>query len=266
MAWQIPRTNKGVQPKQVVTIKKGDVGIPVWSLQKALDARYGIAVGADGAFGTQTETAVVSYQRAKNLTADGVVGPMTQRTLVRDIVDARDKQSPQVPTHLLYGFAEMEGGNLLAAVNDSVAGGIDCGTFQRRVYTADYGTNAVVERAFNNSYQCDLLADRLVELRSIFISRAGTNDGYGLVPAEEKAWRLACLNHNYPSAADRLSRTPIAKLDPYWTKPADWVTVHNYKFSNGLPVRTPLDWCNFYAGVLGDYSGNVTKYVKSWSV
>ena len=263
MSWQIPRTNRGVQPREVTSIKKGDVGIAVWSLQKALIARFSAALVADGAFGSQTEIMVKRYQAARELLADGVAGPVTQRKLVREIVDARDLQEPKVPSHLLYGFAEMEGGNLLAAVNDSVAGGIDCGSFQRRVYESDYGNNAVIERAFNNSYQCDLLADRLVELRGIFIARRGTTSG--VLSPNEKAWRLACLNHNYPSGADMLSRKPISELSSYWSSPQTWVTTHGYKFPGGKPVRTPLDWCNFYAGVLGDYAGNVTKYVSNWS-
>ena len=257
MAWTIP-------PSIPFTLKRGNNGIHVWSLQKALTAR-GVAVGWDGDFGPATEKAVIAWQKAKGLTADGIAGPMTQRSLISATVDARDAQAPRPPAKLLYGFAEGEGGWYLAAVNWSVAGGVDCGAFQRRVYDEDYGNDAVIERAFNTSYQCDLLADALVERFQAFLPRAGTKDGTGGLSANEKAWRLAALNHNYPSGADTLSKTPVKSLSSYWTTPQAWVSNVGYKFPDGRAVRTPLDWCELYAGVLGGYKGNITKYVVDWT-
>ena len=257
MTWTIPTTIP-------YTIKQGNNGIHVWSLQKALTAR-GVAVGADGDFGPATLTAVKAWQKAKGLTADGIAGPATQKSLVQTTVDARSAQAPRPPDKLLYGFAEGEGGWYLAAVNWSVPGGVDCGAFQRRVYVEDYGDDAVVERAFNTSYQCDLLADALVDRFQAFLPRAGTKDGTGGLSANEKAWRLAALYHNYPSGADTLSKTPVKQLSAYWSSPQTWVTSVGYKFSDGKPVRTPLDWCELYAGVLGNYKGNITKYVADWT-
>jgi hypothetical protein len=257
MTWAIPA---GIP----YSLKKGNNGIHVWSLQKALTAR-GVAVGADGDFGPATEKAVTAWQKAKGLTADGVAGPVTQRSLVAATVDARDAQTPRPPAKLLYGFAEGEGGWFLAAVNWSVPGGVDCGAFQRRVYVEDYHDDAVIERAFNTSYQCDLVADALVDRFAAFLPRAGTKDGTGGLSANEKAWRLAALYHNYPSGADTLSKTPVKSLSAYWSSPQTWVTNVGYKFPDGRPVRTPLDWCELYAGVLGGYKGNITKYVTNWA-
>ena len=258
MTWTIPRSIP-------YTFKQGDKGIGVWSLQKTLTSR-GVAVGADGDFGPATNAAVVAWQKAKALAADGIAGPATQKSLIQATVDARGALKPRPPGKLLYGFAEGEGGWFLSAVNWSVPGGVDCGAFQRRVLDVDFGSDAVVERAFNTGYQCDLLADRLVELAGIHLSRAGTRDGSGGLGPEEKAWRLAALAHNYPSGADTLSKTPIKALSSYWTTSQTWVTGHGYKFPSGAAVTTPLDWCNFYAGVLGTYSGNITKYVTNWQV
>ena len=256
MTWTIPKSTQSA-------FRRGDSGIGVFSLQKALVARLNVVMTLDGSFGPATEEFVKTWQAQKKLAADGVAGPVTQRSLVQATVDARDAQDPAPPDKLLYGFAEGEGGWLLAPVNWSTPGGVDCGAFQRRVYDEDFGSDAVIERAFNTSYQCDLLADRLVELHGIFLPRAGTRDG-GL-PAEEKAWRLAALSHNYPSGADTLSKTPVKSLSSYWSTPQSWVTSVGYKFPDGKPVATPLDWCNFYAGVLGTYKGNVTKFVTRWS-
>ena len=58
----------------------GASGEDVAVLQRALTAT-GFAAVADGRFGSQTYAAVVAYQRAKGLYADGIVGPQTGRAL-----------------------------------------------------------------------------------------------------------------------------------------------------------------------------------------
>ena len=42
--------------------------------------------GLDGVFGANTENAVRSYQRRKGLSVDGIIGPITWRTLMADVV------------------------------------------------------------------------------------------------------------------------------------------------------------------------------------
>lgn len=64
-------------PGDDATVREGDTGPAVQDIQRRLAAK-GFAPGAaDGAFGPQTTTAVVAFQRANGLTADGVVGPQT---------------------------------------------------------------------------------------------------------------------------------------------------------------------------------------------
>lgn len=255
--WTIPQST-------VVTLKEGSRGIVVRTLQRGLNA-FQTDIALDGDFGPATKQAVTTFQRDNGLTIDGVAGPMTQRRLCEKLLRQHDVGLPDL---LMHGFAQMEGGWLLGGVNWSVAGGVDCGLLQRRVYEADYGDDAVIQRAFDAGYQARLLSDRLIELRGIFIARAGTNDGYRGMPANEKAWRLAALNHNYPSAADRFSRTPISQLDRYWTSRASWVANFGFKFPDGAPVETPLEWCHLYAGVLAgahNHRGNVTRYTSDWT-
>jgi hypothetical protein len=63
------------------TLKPGDSGAQVKVLQRAL-ASLGYAPGTiDGAYGPATQSAVVKFQRASNLTADGIVGPKTLAAL-----------------------------------------------------------------------------------------------------------------------------------------------------------------------------------------
>ena len=73
-------------PAPATTLKPGDQGVQVKRLQRAL-LQLGYAVGAvDGDYGTSTETAVTSFQKASNLTADGVLGPATLQALKRALV------------------------------------------------------------------------------------------------------------------------------------------------------------------------------------
>jgi putative peptidoglycan binding protein len=63
------------------TLKPGDTGPQVKTLQRELRA-LGYAVGAiDGSYGTQTSKAVMAFQRAHHLTVDGIVGPRTLQAL-----------------------------------------------------------------------------------------------------------------------------------------------------------------------------------------
>jgi peptidoglycan hydrolase-like protein with peptidoglycan-binding domain len=59
------------------TLREGARGEPVRALQNRLNQLGFNAGTADGAFGPKTEAAVKAFQRAKGLTADGIVGPKT---------------------------------------------------------------------------------------------------------------------------------------------------------------------------------------------
>lgn len=59
----------------------GTRGSDVTRLQKQLKAAGFSPGGVDGVFGSKTKAAVLKYQRAKHLSADGVVGPNTSKKL-----------------------------------------------------------------------------------------------------------------------------------------------------------------------------------------
>jgi peptidoglycan hydrolase-like protein with peptidoglycan-binding domain len=68
-------------------IKQGAQGTDVKTLQSVLKSaveygvgNYGITL-VDGVFGTNTQAAVIKFQKARNLTADGVVGTVTWRAV-----------------------------------------------------------------------------------------------------------------------------------------------------------------------------------------
>jgi peptidoglycan hydrolase-like protein with peptidoglycan-binding domain len=69
-----------------VELRVGDFGADVEKLQNALE-KHGFSVnGVDGSFGSDTRAAVVRFQRAKGLNADGVVGAGTWRALAGPVV------------------------------------------------------------------------------------------------------------------------------------------------------------------------------------
>jgi peptidoglycan hydrolase-like protein with peptidoglycan-binding domain len=65
-------------------LRLGSRGDAVRGLQEDLIAlKYSVgSSGADGVFGPATRDAVVRFQRANNLAADGIVGPRTMKVLI----------------------------------------------------------------------------------------------------------------------------------------------------------------------------------------
>lgn len=65
------------------TLKKGSKGPAVKELQQRLTALGYDPKGTDGIFGANTEKAVKNFQKAKRLTSDGLVGPVTKKALLK---------------------------------------------------------------------------------------------------------------------------------------------------------------------------------------
>lgn len=63
-----------------MTLKRGDKGLDVRTLQKTLASR-GLKITADGDFGDDTEAAVRAFQRQAGLVADGIAGAKTLAAL-----------------------------------------------------------------------------------------------------------------------------------------------------------------------------------------
>jgi hypothetical protein len=252
-SWMIPTTS-------ISRLAEGDRGIAVWALQRALGF-----TDADGVFGPITKGSVESYQRAKALDVDGVAGPITQRSLLLTVIARRASGTPD---GLVRGIGLGESGLTFGAVNWSVPGGVDVGAFQRRLQLFPLPTDSVIQWGFDAEVQAALVTASLIKQHNSFLGLAGTNDAYHSMSAQEKAWRLAALDHNYPAGALRLAQTPISALPSSWTSPQTWVTDAGYHFPDGAPVRTPLDWTHLYAGVLAGAhgtTGSVTKYVTNWA-
>lgn len=74
-------TTTTINPATLPLLKKGDSGPNVVLLQQKLTAAGFNPGTADGNFGNGTETAVINFQKSKNLPADGIVGTATWTAL-----------------------------------------------------------------------------------------------------------------------------------------------------------------------------------------
>jgi Transglycosylase SLT domain/Putative peptidoglycan binding domain len=121
-------------------LMRGNVGWDVAVLQFLL-VRHGFAVPVDGHFGARTQRGVERFQRHAQLTADGIVGPMTRAALAHR--HARRRTPPRVMSiasvqalldhwaaqygvsvHLVRGLAWMESGYNNRLVSATGARGI----------------------------------------------------------------------------------------------------------------------------------------------
>lgn len=69
------------ESKNIPALRRGSQGDEVEELQALLNAKYGANLDVDSIFGAKTEAAVKAFQKAKGLTADGIVGPKTRAAL-----------------------------------------------------------------------------------------------------------------------------------------------------------------------------------------
>ena len=81
---EVTPTPAPVEAKTYVTLRKGDEGPDVVTLQQALAELGYLSGAADGNFGTGTQTAVKKFQQDRGLDADGIAGKMTQEALFKE--------------------------------------------------------------------------------------------------------------------------------------------------------------------------------------
>lgn len=245
----------------------------VWALQNVLyqiNPDLGISF-ADGYFGERTEQAVKSYQSRRGLTADGVAGPATQKRMIVGWKNQAE-DSGGVIEGLLDGFCEAEGGWLLAPVNWTVAGGVDVGAVQNRVYDLSITTDSEWDNNLVNGVPNQTLLDKVVfdpnRIEDVLDAKLminnlgvdllrrrnayykGTNNiGSVIYPYTKgnnrRAWEMSALYHNWPYAANL-----IASGGHLSDKEAPWVP----QALKDQGINTYAEWADYYVD-------KVTKYV-----
>lgn len=244
----------------VEEVRKGDRGVVVWAVQRGLNQVSPTGMlSEDGVFGDVTDGIVRDFQVDNGLFKDGRFGAKSSQKLA-ELVEP--KAFPKVPPGLLKGIVYGESTAKIGAVNWSVPGGVDCGYVQKRVDDSDANQEAVVQAAFDPLHQFSLTAKHIQEAYGSLIDNSAVDGNV------EFAWRLAALNHNWPFAADIISKLGVKHLPDDWRIPVAWVENIKAKFDDGTPVMTKLEWARFYAlGAFNhNHSGLVVKYVTNWNI
>jgi hypothetical protein len=215
-------------------------GLKHWAVM-ALQVNLGVTV--DGDFGAATEHAVKAFQAKHGLKSDGVAGVVTQRRIVAAF-SATPNAKHGMPSRLMESIAQNESGFWLAAFAPHPSdGGFDLGAFQQSFPTP--GTRATYLAALEVIGMAERTAAKLAERYAAFVPR---------LHDRRRAWELAVLSHNWPTAADNLSRTGHVYKDPSRDNHTEaWIVTA----SRGR-LHTPLEWVNSYiarATLLVDWNG-----------
>lgn len=203
------------------TLRRGDRGTDVAALQ------INLAVFTDGVYGAQTTAAVSDVQKQERLLVDGVAGPATQRKLcLRLSQGATDHY--KLPKRLLEGCMENESGFAIACYSEHPSDtGFDLGPYQDSIEPGK-GSQARYVKAYNAASMA-LDTGRKYRTQYDLYRRRGVES--------DRAWRLAVLYHNWPWAADRLSRG----LSVGWDNRAGWV-----EQASGGRLHTNGEWITAY--------------------
>lgn len=135
------------------TLRSGASGADVSELQIRVAgwAGYGVNMGIDGQFGSQTRTAVINFQRAYGLGADGVAGPAT----FAKIYELQDNDCS--PLH--FAWSEVDGG---CGAGGYSGGSVSAATVQSNLKRVMWRAEALRRQ----------LGDRPLRVTSGFRSRA----------------------------------------------------------------------------------------------
>lgn len=238
-------------------------GHEIASLQIWLNDLNSAGLTEDGDFGFLTQSAVINWQSKNKLTADGVAGQLTQRSISL-AAQHKAEGSLGLPAGLQRGVFEGESGNYVGAVSFSVVGddeGYDCSIPQWRVLTVlDSASLRVPELTWRDAFGYAAVA------RSARQFRQRHDEYYPLLPAPERthrrAWELAVLAHNWPAAARAAAKgdrnfnawTYVSDDKRYGVDDtAPWI-----QRASGGRLATAREWCN-------DYTTRNTAYVASYT-
>ena len=105
-------------------LRKGSKGEAVKTLQRNLNTAIGAGLGVDGDFGSGTERAVKNFQSKYGLSADGIVGPATQKKLASVIASKSSSNSSSSSSLLKTGSRGEAVKTLQRNLNTAIGAGL----------------------------------------------------------------------------------------------------------------------------------------------
>lgn len=193
------------------SFKEGQSGWPVAAFQLNL-AQRNPALAVDGEFGPKTKAAVVSWQQQNNLTADGVAGPATCRSLCL-VLTSPYQDKYRTPHGLARGVIEGESAFDPACVSAVYSNDTrDIGAWQDNISQSAWSDDERLKVSFNISTLADAT---LAKVRA-------QHDRYRSWGCDNTvAWQLGVLFHNRPADADALARASVGRDSINWTVISD---------------------------------------------
>jgi peptidoglycan hydrolase-like protein with peptidoglycan-binding domain len=217
----------GAAPGPRPTLRVGSRGDDVRHLQEKL-AAAGHACTADGAFGPQTRTAVIAYQRANALTPDGIVGPLTWGSIDGGGATA-------TPPAGGGGTAETPptgGGGTQTPATDDTAGQTQTTTpATTTTHTTETGNGETPQTGSGSSVRDAIVAAARAKIGTVFSNTPGETDETGQKTRQGWQTLQAIFDVAYPSFPK-----PIIKHIKYGVNNGE---SHN---PNGL-----VSWCGIFA-------------------
>ncbi len=210
-------------------MKKGMNGTDVAVLQLNLPS-----LSVDGEFGAQTEKAVRAFQRAESLRVDGVAGLVTQRRIALKRF-AVGTAASKLPTGLIEGVANNESGFALACFSHHPSdAGFDIGVLQHSIIPSLVGSQPQYLFGYDARRMAQETGEKIRDRKDAFYGKTGAK-------THRRAWELAVLYHNWPTAATNmaLGGGPYKTLDN--DAPQDWIIQ-----ASGGRLRTANQWVASY--------------------
>lgn len=208
---------------------------PVAALQLNLNT-FGNRLAVDGQFGPLTEKVAKAFQRHRKLVEDGIIGPVSQERMCRDLGEPEAKIMG-LPGGLMRGIIENESSYMLACYSPHPSGeGFDLGVLQDAFYSDENQQDALYH-ALDIRGQAGEVARKLRARHDYYRARGAS---------DRLAWECATMYHNRPASADRLAQGLPASTN---NDPVAWV-----KSASGGRLHTIAEWC-------AAYIAKATKYV-----
>ena len=200
--------------------------------------KTGAKLREDGFHDDATRKATVSFQKQFGLKPDGVVGPVTENTLVSQgagqppqvkelpclpakaetLIAKLNQHRGDIPLHILLGWIEVESGRQ----NGVITSLCERGYFQ--IYPGEAKDRGITNHQLL-SYDEDHAIQSGVKLVNYFIARTNLLvRKYGLPNQGEAYWKMVKMHHWIPSGPEKI----LVDMQARGVQPSDWAVITGY--------------------------------------